>query len=166
MPTTIPPAPDTSALRSALEAAGSRCTPQRLAVYQYLRAAQHHPSAEQVYRAVRRQIPQISLATVYKALDTLVACGLVSKLTSVDGSALYDARHERHYHCRCLHTGRVEDVPTAYDPDLVDKLDPELAGRLAQQGFHLTGYRLELLGYFEPAIPKSSPSTDPGPERR
>ena len=55
------------ALKTALEAAGLRCTPQRLAVYDQLSREPHHPTAEDVFHAVRLYIPKISLATVYKA---------------------------------------------------------------------------------------------------
>ena len=80
------------AVREALEAAGRRCTPQRLAVYDHLSRDDRHPTAEDVYNAVKLSIPNVSLATVYKALETLVACNLASKLTAGDGSARYDAR--------------------------------------------------------------------------
>jgi len=139
-------------LRSALDAAGWRCTPQRVAVYDHLvrHADRHdHPSAEEVCRAVREDIPSISLATVYKALEALVASGLVAKLPSGDGSARYDARAEDHYHLRCLKTGAGEDLPTRFDPDLVAKLDPALSQSLQDRGFRLTGYRLELVGYYD-----------------
>ncbi len=141
---------DPDALRAALEAAGWRFTRQRLAVYESLvRAERDHPTAEDVYRAVRREVPAISLATVYKALEALVASGLVTKLPSGDGSARYDARGEEHYHLRDVRTGRVEDLPTPFDPELLARLDPELARLLKERGFRLTGYRLELLGHFE-----------------
>jgi Fe2+ or Zn2+ uptake regulation protein len=145
------PALDPVALRDALEAAGWRCTPQRLAVYDRLSRADHHPTAEEVYHGVKAAIPNISLATVYKALEALVGCGLATRLTPSDGSgsARYDARGEHHYHLRCLRSGAVRDLPTEYDPDLIAKLDPELPQRLAEQGFHVTGYRLELVGYYE-----------------
>jgi Fur family peroxide stress response transcriptional regulator len=138
-------------LRRALESAGWRCTRQRRAVYDYLRAADgRHPSAEEIYQGVRPTVPSISLATVYKALESLEAAGLATKLTAGDSSARFDARGDDHYHLRCLKTGRVEDLPTSFDPDLVAKLDPELADRLRSQGFRITGYRLELIGVFEP----------------
>ena len=135
------------ALREALEAAGWRCTPQRLAVYEHLAEAEHHPTAEDVYQGVKPAIPRISLATVYKALEALVASGLAAKLTSVDGSARYDARRDHHYHLRCLRSGAVEDLPTPYDPDLIAKIDPALVNELEQKGFRVTGYRLELVGW-------------------
>lgn len=144
----LSPALDPSALRDALETAGWRCTPQRLAVYDQLSRANHHPTAEEVYQGVKASIPNISLATVYKALETLVASGVAAKLTAGDGSARYDARSDHHYHLRCLRTGAVQDLPTPFDPDLIAKLDPELLQTLEQQGFRMTAYRLELVGYF------------------
>jgi Fe2+ or Zn2+ uptake regulation protein len=149
-PIAMAPKPlDHGTLRETLEAAGLRCTPQRLAVYDELRRAELHPTAEDVFQAVRGRIPKISLATVYKALETLVAVGAAYKLTTGDGTqaARYDARRDHHYHFRCLRTGAVHDLPTRFDPELISKLDPELPGYLDHQGFRLTGYRLELLGY-------------------
>jgi Fe2+ or Zn2+ uptake regulation protein len=151
-------------LRSALEAAGWRCTAQRLAVYDHLSCAEHHPTAEEVYRGVRLAIPKISLATVYKALEALVVSGVATKLTGGDGSARYDARSENHYHLRCLRSGSVQDLPTPFDPDLIEKLDPALTQALREQGFQVTGYRLELVGFYErePAVSGSGAgSTEP-----
>ena len=146
---------DQESLRVILEDAGLRCTPQRLAVYDHLCRARHHPTAEEVYRAVRSEIPKISLATVYKALEALVTVGVATKLTAGAGetSARFDARCDQHYHFRCLRTGAVHDLPTPFDPDLVGKLDPQLGEYLSQQGFQVTGYRLEFVGYRdEPAV--------------
>jgi Fur family transcriptional regulator, peroxide stress response regulator len=150
------PAMDPADLRAALEAAGWRCTPQRLAVYDHLSHAEHHPTAEEVFQGVRSIVPKISLATVYKALEALVASGLATKLAGGDGSARYDARRDHHYHLRCLRSGSVQDLPTRFDPDLIDKLDPGLMQQLHQQGFRMTGYRLELVGYFDQA-PDAAP---------
>src|SRR5271166_3107584 len=88
-------------LRRALEQAGWRYTRQRQEVYDYLCSVASHPTAEDVYRAVRSQIPKISLATVYKALEALASAGLVTKLADVSGAARYDGRTEAHYHFRC-----------------------------------------------------------------
>ncbi len=117
-------------LRAGLGAAGLRLTRQRSAVYDYLLRADRHPTAEEVYRGVKATVPSISLATVYKALEALVASGLAAKLTAANGSARYDGRAEHHYHLRCLRSGAVEDVQTAFDPDLIAKIDPDLGPRL------------------------------------
>jgi len=142
---------DPRRLRADLEASGSRCTPQRLEVYAFLIRSAHHPTAEEVFHGVRARLPRISLATVYKALEAFVACGRATKLTAGDGSARYDARSDRHYHARCLRSGALHDLETPYDPHLIDKLDPELTDRLRHRGFLVTGYRLELVGFFDEA---------------
>jgi Fe2+ or Zn2+ uptake regulation protein len=145
----LPPLLSEAELRSALEEAGWRFTRQRAEVYFYLRGARSHPTAEQVYVAVRHQIPRISLATVYKALEALVSARLAAKLPDADGPARYDCRTDAHYHFRCLNSGSVHDLPTAFDPGLLNRLDPELVETLRRQGFHVTGHRLELVGYFQ-----------------
>ena len=136
-------------VRSALEGAGCRFTSQRAAVYAYLEEVDNHPTAEQVYRAVRRRVPKISLATVYKALEALVHAQLATKLNHGDGSARYDCRSDDHYHLRDVTTDEVRDLPARFDPQLLTKLDPLLVDNLARHGFTVTGYRLEVLGHFE-----------------
>ena len=69
-------------LRDALAMSGQRYTEQRAAVYRHLCAVETHPTADDVFTAVRVAIPDISLATVYKSLETLVGCGLAAKLSS------------------------------------------------------------------------------------
>jgi Fur family transcriptional regulator, peroxide stress response regulator len=143
-------------LRQALEKRGLRFTRQRAAVFAHLRAVDTHPTAEQVFAAVRRSHPhdtlrKISLATVYKALEALVGCGLASRFVNEDGTARYDGRGDAHYHLRCLATGQVRDLPLPYDPHLLDRLAPTLVEQLRRQGFEVTGHRLELVGRFEQA---------------
>jgi len=140
--------PKAAALRRALAAAGWRFTRQRAAVFEYLRSTDDHATAEQVYEAVRRRLPHISLATVYKALEALVDKRLANKLPDASGPARYDCRSDAHYHFRCLKTGKLCDLPTPFDSHLLDKLDPNLVESLRRQGFHVTGHRLELLGHF------------------
>ena len=137
-------------VRSGLEAVGLRYTVQRMEVFRCLDRLKSHPTTEDVYRRVRRRLSRISLATVYKALEALVAAGLATKLTSGDGSARYDATGHEHYHFRDTRTGQVRDLPTTFDPDLLNKLDPRLLEQLAQAGFQVSGYRLEVLGVFAP----------------
>lgn len=135
-------------VRAALRAAGCRYTAQRQAVYSYLEQVENHPTADQVYHAVRRRIPHISLATVYNALEALVTAQLANKLTNGAGSARYDCGGDEHYHLRDLRSGEVRDLPIDFDPNLLDKLNPRLIKKLASQGFQVTGYRLEVVGRF------------------
>ncbi|MBY0523400.1 MAG: transcriptional repressor [Gemmataceae bacterium] len=150
-PHSIPKDASETDLRRALEEAGWRFTRQRAEVFSYLHRSHSHPTADQVYHAVQRRIPKISLATVYKALEALVGAGLAVKLPDADGPARYDCRTDAHYHFRCLKSGQVHDLPAPFDPGLVEHLDPALIDTLRRQGFHVTGHRLELVGYFTQA---------------
>lgn len=128
-------------LRCALQARGQRFTTQRAAVYRFLWGTDIHPTAEEVLHGVRSELPGISLATVYKSLDTLVGCGLAQRLSYGDSSARYDGRTDPHLHARCLACGHIADVPGQVpQPDRVP-----LHGRVGQ--FRVTGYRVELTGY-------------------
>ena len=129
-------------LRDVLEANGQRYTEQRAAVYRHLLGTDSHPTADEVFTAVRGAIPDISLATVYKALETLVGCGLALKLTYGDGSARYDGRTDPHHHARCLKCGRVLDVMGGPHAVSLEEIK-------AVPGFAVEGYRLELVGHCE-----------------
>jgi Fur family transcriptional regulator, peroxide stress response regulator len=128
-----------SLLREALEAKGQRYTEQRAAVYRFVQGTEIHPTADEVFTQVRRAIPDIALATVYKALETLVSCGLAVKLTYGDGSARYDGRTDPHHHARCLTCDAVLDVPGRLEEPLLSRLG-------SVEGFAVAGYRLELVG--------------------
>ena len=128
------------ALREALEANGQRFTEQRAAVYRFLRGNTEHPTADEVFTAVRADIADISLATVYKALETLVSCGLAVKLAYADGSARYDPRTDDHFHARCLRCGIVRDVSGTAVSGSLPAIRPT-------DGFRIEGYRLEVVGY-------------------
>ncbi|MDR5683772.1 MAG: Fur family transcriptional regulator [Armatimonadota bacterium] len=118
--------------RRELAATGRRVTPQRLAVYGALRRARDHPSAEDVYRSVRRTHPTMSRATVYRALDLFASLGLVEVFRGADGVARYDPHPSSHVNLECAVCGRIEDVS---DPGL-----QTLAQRTAQRvGFALAG---------------------------
>ena len=144
-------------LREALEATGHRYTEQRAAVYRFLSSTTSHPNADEVFQGVRGQVPGISLATVYKSLETLVNCGLASKLTYSDGSARYDARMDPHHHAKCVSCGSVLDVPGhLLDEDLEEY-------SLALDGFTVLGYRLELTGFCGTCSPHQDKNGAAGP---
>ena len=145
-----------STLRAALEANGHRFTEQRAAVYRFLAHTNDHPTADEVFLNVRSDVPGISLATVYKSLETLVGCGLATRLSYSDASARYDGRTDPHHHTRCLACGSVADVRGHLPDDYFEDLHQGSAT------FRVVGYRLELTGYCAacaPALGVGAPQT-------
>ena len=94
----------------ACRAAGVRVTHQRLEIFRVLAQGDEHPDAETVYRQVRRQVPTVSLDTVYRTLGSLEALGVVHKVPVEAGKARYDANQTRHHHFVCQACGDVYDV--------------------------------------------------------
>lgn len=134
-------------LRRALRENGHRYTDQRAAVFRLVARSKVHPTAEDVFLSVRTEVPGISLATVYKNLETLVNCGLAKKLNPADGSARFCGRTDPHHHARCLACGGVTDIPGELGGSEIAAL------RVQASGFHLVGYELELTGYCSDCAP-------------
>ena len=86
-----------------------KLTPQRLAVYNYLLNTTSHPSADIIYTDIHIQYPTMSLATVYKALKTLVDVGLIQEINVGEGNFRYDGNSLAHPHVQCLSCGKVDD---------------------------------------------------------
>lgn len=87
-----------------------RLTRQRGAVLDAVREARAHVDANFVYEAVRKEIPRISLGTVYRALGTLAESGLVHEIDAGSGPALFDGNVSPHQHIICRKCGRVRDL--------------------------------------------------------
>ncbi len=92
-----------------------KITPQRLEVLRAIQKIPPHPSAEAIYRSVKRRCPSVSLATVYKTLETLVQIGVLRVAIVSNGKTLFDTRLEDHHHFLCTECGFVEDVDINLD---------------------------------------------------
>ena len=88
---------------------GLKVTPQRTAVYRALLQTDEHPSAEMVFRRVRRTFPSISLDTVNRALATLTDIGMAFAVEGSGDARRYDANMETHQHFKCIKCKRIVD---------------------------------------------------------
>jgi Fur family peroxide stress response transcriptional regulator len=123
-------------------AAGLAVTPQRLAIFRHLAATDRHPSAEELHLAVRREMPTLSLATVYKTLDTLADIGAVRPVSRLGSRGRWDANLGAHHHLICTACGAVSDVT---EPRLDAAARP--ARRVAaRHGFTADGHAVEIFG--------------------
>lgn len=122
-----------------LAARGLRATRQRLAVLAQLRGVGSHPTAADLHRQLRRGHPNISLKTVYEALDALVGAGLADCVTDGGAPYRYEAKTGAHYHARCRVCGDLVDVPA--------RADGHIRGRTpVPEGFEVEQIRVTLLG--------------------
>jgi len=87
-----------------------KITPQRLAVLQYLDQNRHHPTADDIYTALKQKTPSLSKTTVYNALDTLNEHGLIDALTICGSELRFDIHKDNHHHFLCKECGRIYDI--------------------------------------------------------
>jgi Fur family peroxide stress response transcriptional regulator len=100
------------ALDRLLADRGFRFTPQRQQVYRVLLEKRDHPTAEEVFLRAKRDMPDISMATVYNCLDALVKCHLVRQVTLERGATRFCPNMREHCHFYC------DDCDTVFDIDL------------------------------------------------
>jgi len=95
--------------KAKCRAAGLRITPQRMAVYQELAKSKEHPSADMLYRKVRKILPNISLDTVNRTLLTLAEIGAACIVEGSGDVKRFDGQLNNHQHFRCIKCKRIID---------------------------------------------------------
>ena len=90
---------------------------QREAILQLLKSRTDHPTAETLYFDMKKKIPDISLATVYRNLKLLSEEGDILKLT-LETSDRFDGNPNPHYHFYCLKCKHVSDLDETYNESL------------------------------------------------
>jgi Fur family peroxide stress response transcriptional regulator len=101
--------PDT-ATTAVLHRKGFRATSQRMAIFRYTLGRRDHPTAQTIFKEVKRTQPGVSLATVYNTLRVLRELNLVQELASVTGKKRYDSYVKPHLNVICLQCGEISDV--------------------------------------------------------
>ncbi|MDM8000880.1 MAG: transcriptional repressor [Dehalococcoidia bacterium] len=112
---------------------------QREAILRVLRSTRSHPTAEWIYEEVRREIPNISLGTVYRNLRLLKEHGDILELEQAGTFRRFDGNASNHYHFRCEGCGRVFDI----DEPVVSGIDERIEKKT---GFRVSHHRLEFRG--------------------
>lgn len=108
----------------------SKHSRQRDVVRKVLDENRIHPSAAQVFAEAQKEIPDISLGTVYRNLNYLEQDGAILRLDVGDGTDRFDAEVAPHYHFHCTACGRVFDVELPYDESVNERARQCTGGRI------------------------------------
>ena len=126
-------------LIKGLREKGYKLTSQRLEIIRQLARDMTHPGAGDIFRKVRKRMPQISMSTVYYTLDMLKKEGLLRELEFYDRDNRYDVTITDHINLICKKCGKIEDfsgeLPYSYT-QVQQKTD-----------FQPVGMRYEYYGY-------------------
>lgn len=108
--------------RGRFKECGLKWTQTRQAVIDILSSKGGHLSAEEIFLEVKKVLPGIGLATVYRTLELLTELGIVRKFDFKDGRSRYEfvAGKEgiEHYHLICRICGKIIDYETEADKDV------------------------------------------------
>lgn len=132
--------------KKMLREKGLKVTNQRLLVLEIM--AEHpgeHLTVEEIYELVKKQYPDIGLATIYRTVQVLIDLRVIDKISFDDGFARYELEENKldshhHHHVICQECGQV----MSFEDDLLDNLEQALHETL---GFMVTDHEVKLYGY-------------------
>lgn len=101
---------------------GLKITPQRRAVFEEVLKAREHPSADLVYRKLKKTFPNISLDTVNRTLLTFSEIGIIGVVEGYGQPKRFDPNIESHHHFRCVRCNSIIDF---YDKSYDDMKVPK-----------------------------------------
>lgn len=135
---------DYDVLKLDLKKKGYKLTPQRRAIVDTIVDSEgKHLTAEEIYDEVRKNCPEIGLATVYRTILLLEEIGVVSKLHLNDGCSRYELIHgderHRHHHLVCNECNGLIEV----EDDLLDDLEEIIE---KQYGFKIEDHSVKFFG--------------------
>ncbi len=118
-----------------------RRTKQKEAILRVVRSTTRHPNANWIYDEVRREVPHISLGTVYRNLKQLGEEGLILEIKLDQALSRFDGNTRYHHHFVCDRCGRVFDVES---DEQIERAMMEKISRGTD--FEVTRHRCELYG--------------------
>jgi Fur family peroxide stress response transcriptional regulator len=86
-----------------------KTTPQRVAIYKEIQRSKIHPTAEIVFREIKKTFPNISLDTVNRTLLTFARIGLITIVEGRGEPKRFDANKSNHHHFRCIKCNNIVD---------------------------------------------------------
>jgi Fe2+ or Zn2+ uptake regulation protein len=86
-----------------------RQTAQKIIILNYLKSVKTHPSAELIYKEVKKKLPSISQATVYRVLNNFEKKGEIQAISTKD-NVHFDGDISDHAHFICEKCGHVYDI--------------------------------------------------------
>lgn len=126
-------------LETACSKSGLKMTGPRKTILKVLVEAEDHPSVDEIYARVKAVDPSVSMATVYRTVNTLDELNLVTKHEFKEGFARFETNTDHHHHMIDIDSGDVIEFTNVELEALKEKIAEEL-------GYELIDHNLELYG--------------------
>src|SRR3990167_7265284 len=115
-----------------------KLTPQRIAILRYLDGNTSHPTADDIFREIKKAYPTVSFATVYNTIEALCRRGDLVEVTIDPGRKHFDPNPKPHHHIICTVCNRIGDVFMDYSDSL--SLPETIRREYAVSGNHVDFY--------------------------
>ena len=143
--------------KEMLKAKGLKVTNQRLVVLKVLdKHRDIHMAAEDIYKLVKAECPDIGLATVYRTVQLLLEMQLVDRINLDDVCVRYEIGHladgeskHTHHHLICRDCGKV----LSFNDDLLEELENHIERMM---GFRVLDHELKFYGQCKDCVKKSA----------
>lgn len=112
---------------------------QREKILEYVLNSCEHPTAEMVYANIKKDIPNISLGTVYRNLNTLSEMGKIKKIPIPNHKDRFDKTIFNHCHIHCVKCHKAEDVSVDNNLKLYENIEKKT-------NYHLISYDIVFEG--------------------
>ncbi|PID72152.1 MAG: Fur family transcriptional regulator [Desulfobulbus propionicus] len=116
-----------------------RMTHQRETILAELKKYRSHPTADELYERIKKRLPRISLATVYRNLEILSSAGLIRKLEISGRQKRFDGELTDHNHIYCVQCHRIDNIEQGKSNSIA--VQPNL-----HKGYEISGCRIEFYG--------------------
>lgn len=100
----------------------------------------NHPDAKEIYEIVKLKIPNVSLGTVYRNLNTLAKEGLIRKIELDDGNDRFDKTLCQHNHLKCTKCGKVIDITPKLDQKEIKEIERKTGFKITDSSFNIMEY--------------------------
>mgnify|MGYP002399597002 CR=1 FL=1 len=135
---------DIELIRKKLRDKGLKVTPRRISILMAITELKNHPTAEEIINYVRNQNQNIAVATVYKALDIMVARKVLLKVETGKQIIRYDAILEPHHHLYSTESGVIKD----YENEEINRILEKYFKKNKIRNFDIEEIKLQIAGKF------------------
>lgn len=125
-------------IHESMKSQRKRMTQQKKIILELMKGTNIHPTADWVYEESRKQLPKISLGTVYRVLKELSESGLIKGL-NLDKQKHFDGFTEPHSHVICRSCGKIEDVVLESDSGLQASIQNLTNYSISEQNYEFYG---------------------------
>lgn len=118
----------------------SRYSKKREFIYNALKENPVHPTAETLREILKKEKVLVSIATIYRNLNSFAEEGRINKFTGSLGQEHFDHNTHEHSHLQCLHCGKIMDIEAPFSLNQAGaELEKETGFKISAVKLHLSG---------------------------